>query len=310
MRVLSSWFVARWRDRVLNIHPSLLPAFPGLDTHSRALAAGVRFAGCTVHFVRAEVDAGPIIVQGVVPVRIEDTVEALAARVLQAEHRCYPLALELVASGRARVVDERVVIEGAEDACDGLDQSRTDVTSGPDVIMAQRRRPISRRCSNAEGRAARRLAALGVRRRDAGASAETAAGRAVRRSGADLAHHLERFVLALLITPVRGRADRHADLGKSRIHLALQLRRRPASRRPPHRPLSAVIDIERGVVLCRGRTSGVVPGYRQTTGVAAGRALSDPFFSSSLRGVQRPAFLKLGRAAHKPRGACRKRYIT
>ena len=114
MRVLSSWFVARWRDRVLNIHPSLLPAFPGLDTHSRALAAGVRFAGCTVHFVRAEVDAGPIIVQSVVPVRIEDTVEALAARVLEAEHRCYPLALELVASGRVRVVDERVVIAGAK----------------------------------------------------------------------------------------------------------------------------------------------------------------------------------------------------
>ena len=113
MRVLSSWFVARWRDRVLNIHPSLLPAFPGLDTHSRALAAGVRFAGCTVHFVRAKVDAGPIIVQSVVPVRIEDTVEALAARVLEAEHRCYPLALELVASGRVRVVDERVVIAGA-----------------------------------------------------------------------------------------------------------------------------------------------------------------------------------------------------
>jgi phosphoribosylglycinamide formyltransferase-1 len=113
MRVLSGWFVARWRDRVLNIHPSLLPAFPGLDTHGRALAAGVRYAGCTVHFVRAEVDAGPIIVQGVVPVRIEDTVETLAARVLQAEHRCYPPALELVASGRARVVDERVLIEGA-----------------------------------------------------------------------------------------------------------------------------------------------------------------------------------------------------
>jgi phosphoribosylglycinamide formyltransferase-1 len=114
MRVLSGWFVVRWRDRVLNVHPSLLPAFPGLETHRKALAAGVRFAGCTVHFVRAEVDAGPIIVQGVVPVRIEDTVETLAARVLQAEHRCYPLALELVASGRARVVDDRVVIEGAE----------------------------------------------------------------------------------------------------------------------------------------------------------------------------------------------------
>jgi phosphoribosylglycinamide formyltransferase 1 len=114
MRVLSGWFAARWRDRVLNIHPSLLPAFPGLDTHRRALAAGVRFAGCTVHFVRAKVDAGPIIVQGVVPVLTDDTVETLAARILRAEHRCYPLALELVASGRARVVDERVLVDGAD----------------------------------------------------------------------------------------------------------------------------------------------------------------------------------------------------
>jgi phosphoribosylglycinamide formyltransferase-1 len=113
MRILGAAFVRRYEGRMLNIHPSLLPAFPGLDTHHQALAAGVRFSGCTVHFVRAEVDAGPIIVQGVVPVRIEDTVETLAARVLQAEHRCYPPALELVASGRARVVDERVLIEGA-----------------------------------------------------------------------------------------------------------------------------------------------------------------------------------------------------
>jgi phosphoribosylglycinamide formyltransferase-1 len=113
MRVLSGWFAERWRDRLLNIHPSLLPAFPGLDTHRRALAAGVRFSGCTVHFVRAEVDAGPIVVQGVVPVRQDDTPETLAARVLQAEHRCYPLALELVASGRVRVVDERVLIDDA-----------------------------------------------------------------------------------------------------------------------------------------------------------------------------------------------------
>jgi phosphoribosylglycinamide formyltransferase-1 len=113
MRVLSPCFVARWRDRVLNVHPSLLPAFPGLETHRRALAAGVRFSGCTVHFVRAELDAGPIIVQGVVPVRQEDTPETLAARVLRAEHRCYPIALDLVASGRARVVNELVLIEHA-----------------------------------------------------------------------------------------------------------------------------------------------------------------------------------------------------
>jgi phosphoribosylglycinamide formyltransferase-1 len=113
MRVLTGWFAERWRDRLLNIHPSLLPAFPGLDAHRRALAAGVRFSGCTVHFVRAEIDAGPIIVQGVVPVRQDDTPETLAARVLQAEHRCYPVALDLVASGRVRIVDERVLIDDA-----------------------------------------------------------------------------------------------------------------------------------------------------------------------------------------------------
>lgn len=113
MRILGPWLTGRWRDRMLNIHPSLLPAFPGLDTHRRALDAGVRFTGCTAHFVRAEVDAGPIIVQGVVPVRPDDAPDTLAARVLEVEHRCYPLALDLVASGRARVVDERVVIDGA-----------------------------------------------------------------------------------------------------------------------------------------------------------------------------------------------------
>jgi phosphoribosylglycinamide formyltransferase 1 len=113
MRVLSPCLTERWRDRLLNVHPSLLPAFPGLDTHRRALMAGVRFSGCTVHFVRAEVDAGPIIVQGVVPVHPDDTPETLAARVLEAEHRGYPRALDLVASGRTRVEGARVVIEGA-----------------------------------------------------------------------------------------------------------------------------------------------------------------------------------------------------
>lgn len=113
MRVLSPAFVERWWNRALNVHPSLLPAFRGLDTHRRALQAGVRVHGCTVHFVRAELDAGPIVVQGAVPVHPDDTPETLAARVLEVEHRCYPLALELVASGRARVVSERVVVEGA-----------------------------------------------------------------------------------------------------------------------------------------------------------------------------------------------------
>ena len=113
MRVLSPELVAAWRDRLLNIHPSLLPAFRGLETHRRALEAGVRFHGCTVHFVRAGVDAGPIIVQGVLAVSPDDTPESLAARVLTLEHRCYPAALELVASGRAQVVNERVPIDGA-----------------------------------------------------------------------------------------------------------------------------------------------------------------------------------------------------
>ena len=113
MRILTADFVERWRDRCLNIHPSLLPAFPGLDTYARALAAGVRFAGCTVHFVRAEVDAGPIIVQAAVPVLPGDDEAALAARVLAEEHRIYPLALKMVAEGRVRVADGQVLIDGA-----------------------------------------------------------------------------------------------------------------------------------------------------------------------------------------------------
>jgi phosphoribosylglycinamide formyltransferase-1 len=113
MRILSTGFVARWRDRLLNIHPSLLPALRGLDTHRRALEAGLRFHGCTVHFVRAELDAGPIVVQGVVAVRADDTADSLAARVLTLEHRCYPQALELVAAGSVRVEGERVIVDGA-----------------------------------------------------------------------------------------------------------------------------------------------------------------------------------------------------
>ena len=114
MRLLTADFVSGWRDRLINIHPSLLPAFPGLDTHARALAAGVRFTGCTVHFVRPTMDEGPIIVQAAVPVLRGDDEATLAARVLAAEHKAYPLALRLVASGRARVVDDRVEIEGEQ----------------------------------------------------------------------------------------------------------------------------------------------------------------------------------------------------
>ncbi len=111
MRVLTAEFVERWRDRLINIHPSLLPAFKGLDTHARAIEAGVRFAGCTVHFVRPEVDNGPIIVQAVVPLLPDDTAETLAARVLQEEHRCLPLAVRLIAERRVSVVGTRCVID-------------------------------------------------------------------------------------------------------------------------------------------------------------------------------------------------------
>jgi phosphoribosylglycinamide formyltransferase-1 len=110
MRILSPEMVARWHDRMLNIHPSLLPAFPGLNTHQRALNAGVCFTGCTVHLVRKKVDTGPIITQDVVPVLENDTVGSLAYRVLLAEHRCYALALELMAGGRVVVEGERARI--------------------------------------------------------------------------------------------------------------------------------------------------------------------------------------------------------
>ena len=112
MRVLTAGFVAGWHDRMLNIHPSLLPAFTGLDTHRRALEAGVRFHGCTVHLVRADLDNGPILVQGVVPVLPADDEETLAARVLTLEHQAYPLALRLVAEGRVRIEGMRARIDG------------------------------------------------------------------------------------------------------------------------------------------------------------------------------------------------------
>jgi phosphoribosylglycinamide formyltransferase-1 len=110
MRIVSADFAERWRGRLLNIHPSLLPSFPGLDTHTRALAAGVRIHGCTVHFVDAAVDAGPIIAQAAVPVAAGDTADTLAARVLAAEHRLYPHALALVASGRLRRDGAKVAV--------------------------------------------------------------------------------------------------------------------------------------------------------------------------------------------------------
>ncbi|MDE2228885.1 MAG: phosphoribosylglycinamide formyltransferase [Alphaproteobacteria bacterium] len=112
MRILGPAFIAAWHDKLINIHPSLLPQFPGLDTHARALAAGVKRHGCTVHFVRAEVDNGPIIVQGSVPVLPGDDADKLAARVLAVEHRAYPLALRLIAEGRVRVLPDHIEIDG------------------------------------------------------------------------------------------------------------------------------------------------------------------------------------------------------
>jgi phosphoribosylglycinamide formyltransferase-1 len=113
MRLLTGGFVNRWTDRLINIHPSLLPSFKGLHTHERALEAGVRFGGCTVHFVRAEMDAGPIIVQAAVPILSDDTPDTLADRVLSEEHKIYPLAVKMIAEGRVEVVDNTVKIKDA-----------------------------------------------------------------------------------------------------------------------------------------------------------------------------------------------------
>lgn len=112
MRLLTAEFVKKWQWRVLNIHPALLPAFKGLDTHKRALQAGAKIHGATVHFVVPEMDSGPIIAQGAVTVRRNDTEETLASRVLKVEHRIYPLALKLLAEGRLQVIDGRCLIDG------------------------------------------------------------------------------------------------------------------------------------------------------------------------------------------------------
>ncbi|HEV2334217.1 MAG TPA: phosphoribosylglycinamide formyltransferase [Stellaceae bacterium] len=113
MRILDTNFVESWRDRLVNIHPSLLPAFPGLHPQRQALAAGVRFSGCTVHFVRAAVDSGPIIAQAVVPVHPQDDEVRLSERILAAEHRLYPFAVRLYAEGRLKIEGDRVTIRGA-----------------------------------------------------------------------------------------------------------------------------------------------------------------------------------------------------
>jgi phosphoribosylglycinamide formyltransferase-1 len=116
MRVLSDAFVRRYENRLINIHPALLPAFPGLDTHARALAAGVKLHGCTVHYVTPEVDSGPIIAQAAVPVLAGDTPATLAARVLRQEHRLYPQVLRWLAEDRVRLRDDGTVAVLTSDA--------------------------------------------------------------------------------------------------------------------------------------------------------------------------------------------------
>ena len=113
MRLLTPWFVRQWEGRMINIHPALLPDFKGLNTHERALAAGVKEHGATVHFVVPEMDAGPMIAQAKVKMHEDDTAETLASRVLALEHRIYPLALGLLADARVRLVDGHCRVEGA-----------------------------------------------------------------------------------------------------------------------------------------------------------------------------------------------------
>jgi phosphoribosylglycinamide formyltransferase 1 len=113
MRIVGPELLTRWADKVINIHPSLLPSFRGLHVHEQALAAGVKISGCTVHIVRPAVDDGPILVQAAVPVATGDTPETLAARILEAEHRIYPLAVRLIAEKRVRIDGDQALIDGA-----------------------------------------------------------------------------------------------------------------------------------------------------------------------------------------------------
>lgn len=113
MRLMTAGFVRLWQGRMLNIHPSLLPAFKGMNAHEQALAAGVKIAGCTVHFVVPEMDSGPIVAQAAVPVSGADTPETLTQRILSTEHKLYPHALRLIASGVARLEDGRVMVDDA-----------------------------------------------------------------------------------------------------------------------------------------------------------------------------------------------------
>ncbi|SEP48420.1 phosphoribosylglycinamide formyltransferase-1 [Rhodospirillales bacterium URHD0017] len=112
MRIQSPWFPTHWKDRIINIHPSLLPSFPGLRVQQQALDAGARVSGCTVHFVTPDLDAGPIIAQAAVPVLPDDTADTLAARILRQEHRLYPMVVRWFAEGRLSVAGSRVAVAG------------------------------------------------------------------------------------------------------------------------------------------------------------------------------------------------------
>jgi len=120
MRILNAEFVNRWKDRMINIHPSLLPSYKGLHTHERALEDGVRFAGCTIHYVRPEMDNGPIIMQAVVPIAEDETAESLAAKILTYEHKMYPAAVKLIAEGKVRVAGTKVAFKDTELGDKGL----------------------------------------------------------------------------------------------------------------------------------------------------------------------------------------------
>ncbi|RUU94751.1 phosphoribosylglycinamide formyltransferase [Mesorhizobium sp. M6A.T.Cr.TU.017.01.1.1] len=133
MRILGARFVEKWLGRMINIHPALLPAFKGLDTHARAIRAGIRIHGCTVHFVTLDMDDGPIIAQAAVPVMVGDNEDTLAARVLKAENRLYPLALGLVAEGKARMEGGRTVLAHFADDAD----NSTSVVMAPDPLREE-----------------------------------------------------------------------------------------------------------------------------------------------------------------------------
>ena len=132
MRLLSRGLRRAWHDRMINIHPSLLPLFHGLDTHERALAAGVRIHGCTVHFVTERMDDGPIIAQAAIAIESDDTPDSLAERLLRAEHRLYPHALKLVLDGAVRMSNGRAVFRAAA----SLDEDPLRIADGPPILVS------------------------------------------------------------------------------------------------------------------------------------------------------------------------------